>query len=110
MSWHPNKREIDRPITAPYIRVSHPPQPINHIDLSLFMSANANLNQTLQAIEQKLEALLQEHQQILLENQTLKQAEQRWQRERDSLVEKNDLARTRIEAMINRLKSLESDA
>lgn len=74
------------------------------------MSATADFTQALQAIEQKLDALLEERQVLLQENQALKHAEQRWQQERASLVEKNELARGRIEAMIQRLKSLESDA
>jgi len=74
------------------------------------MSASAHFIQALQAIEQKLDALLEERQQLLKENQALKQAEQTWHQERNRLVEKNELARTRVEAMITRLKSLESDA
>lgn len=32
-----------------------------------------------------------------------------WQAERTRLIEKNELARTKVEAMISRLKSLEQD-
>jgi len=74
------------------------------------MSGSSTFNQALQAIESKLDALLQERQQLLQENRNLRQAEQSWQQERAKLVEKNELARSRVEAMIARLKSLESDA
>ncbi|BFM09473.1 TIGR02449 family protein [Halioxenophilus aromaticivorans] len=74
------------------------------------MSATADFTKALAAIENKLDALLEERQALLQENQALKHAEQRWLQERTSLVEKNELARGRIEAMIARLKSLESDA
>ena len=68
------------------------------------------MHQALLAIETKLDALLQEREQLVQENQSLRQAEQNWHKERTQLVEKNELARTRVEAMIARLKSLESDA
>ena len=74
------------------------------------MSASSTMHQALLAIETKLDALLQEREQLVQENQSLRQAEQNWHKERTQLVEKNELARTRVEAMIARLKSLESDA
>ena len=74
------------------------------------MSGSSTFHKALQAIESKLDALLQERQQLLQENRSLRQAEQDWHTERAKLVEKNELARTRVEAMIARLKSLESDA
>ncbi len=61
---------------------------------------------TLQRLSQKLDQLLLQHQQLQSENQSLRQLEQEWQRERTRLTEKNDVARTRVEAMINDLKSL----
>ena len=74
------------------------------------MSGSSTFHKALQAIESKLDALLQERRQLLQENRTLRQTEQDWQLERAKLVEKNELARTRVEAMIARLKSLETDA
>jgi cell division protein ZapB len=61
---------------------------------------------TLQGLSQKLDQLLLQHQQLQKENQSLRQLEQEWQHERARLIEKNDVARTRVEAMINDLKSL----
>ena len=44
------------------------------------------------------------------ENNSLKTRESSWAQERSKLVEKNELARSKIEAMITRLKSLEQNA
>lgn len=73
------------------------------------MSASSNFQQALVAIEGKLDTLLHEREQLVAENQALRLAASKWQHERAQLVEKNELARTRVEAMITRLKSLESD-
>jgi len=61
---------------------------------------------TLQRLSQKLDQLLLQHQQLQKENQSLRQLEQEWQHERARLIEKNDVARTRVEAIISDLKSL----
>jgi cell division protein ZapB len=44
------------------------------------------------------------------QNQRLHVQEKSWKEERMQLIEKNDLARQKVEAMISRLKSLEHDA
>ena len=41
------------------------------------------------------------------ENQLLRDDKNNWENERKSLVEKNQLARTRLEKLLQRLKSLE---
>ncbi|MFT6101726.1 MAG: cell division protein ZapB [Granulosicoccus sp.] len=61
---------------------------------------------TLQGLSQKLDQLIRQHEQLQQENQSLRQLEQDWQHERARLVEKNNVARTRVEAMIDDLKSL----
>lgn len=63
-------------------------------------------NYTLQHLSQKLDELIEQHQQLQKENQSLRQLEQEWQQERTRLIEKNDVARARVEAMIDDLKSL----
>ena len=60
-------------------------------------------------LEAKLDELIRQSKRLQQENAELKQRENDWQRERVRLIEKNDLARTRVEAMITRLKSLESE-
>jgi len=44
------------------------------------------------------------------QNQHLQAQERLWRDERVQLIEKNDLARQKVEAMISRLKSLEHDS
>lgn len=63
----------------------------------------------LQSLEVKMDRLIRVCEQLQDENRALKIRADEWQRERVRLVEKNELARTRVEAMITRLKSLESE-
>lgn len=60
----------------------------------------------LQTLSQKLDELIRHCEQLGHDNQQLLQREQQWQDERSRLIEKNELARTRVEAMIQHLKSL----
>ena len=62
----------------------------------------------LQALEAKIDALIQLCEQLVEENQTLRENQANLMSERAALLEKNTLARTRIEAMIARLKSMEA--
>ena len=71
-------------------------------------------DQLLLALETKLDQLIQQCKRLNAENMALKSQvaeadsrESEWNVERARLVEKNELARTRVEAMITRLKSLE---
>jgi cell division protein ZapB len=61
---------------------------------------------TLQGLSQKLDQLIVQYELLQTENQSLRQSEQDWQQDRARLVEKNNVARTRVEAMIDDLKSL----
>lgn len=61
----------------------------------------------LQVLEQKIDELIALCKQLNRENQTLKADSAGWQSERQDLMEKNELARTRVEAMINRLRTME---
>lgn len=67
-------------------------------------------DQLLETLENKLEQLLTLCDRLQEENQSYKQQKTEWHQERARLIEKNELARNRVEAMITRLKSLESDA
>ena len=64
---------------------------------------------TLNTLETKLDRLLQLCEQLTKENRALREKESGWLRERTRLVEKNELARTRVEAMISRLRNLETE-
>ena len=61
----------------------------------------------LQLLEQKIDELIALCQQLNQENQSLKADSISWLRELQDLMEKNELARSRVEAMINRLRTTE---
>jgi cell division protein ZapB len=60
-----------------------------------------------QVLADKLDQLLERYGKLELENQALKNRQEDWIRERAQLVHKNDLAKTKLEAMIGRLRALE---
>ena len=62
----------------------------------------------LKRLETHVSDLLSTCQQLNDENQLLRQQHQTLTAERANLIQKNEQARSRVEAMINRLKSLES--
>lgn len=64
----------------------------------------------LAALVERVERLAALVQQLSGENANLRQAQQQLLGERASLLSKNEQARTRVEAMIQRLKSLEQSA
>ncbi len=61
------------------------------------------------ALETKLDKLILLCNRLQQENAELKTRESEWQRERVRLVEKNDLARSRVEAMITHLRNLDAE-
>ena len=75
------------------------------------MSAN-NRNQLaegdLQQLEQKVDSLIRACSELLQENRSLKNQQEHLMSERATLIEKTESARTRVEAIISRLKSLET--
>ena len=60
-------------------------------------------------LEHQVDQLIYRCHQLEQENRELRQHDQAWKKERTKLVEKNELARTRVEAMIHRLKALEQE-
>ncbi|MFA5677329.1 MAG: TIGR02449 family protein [Pseudomonas sp.] len=58
----------------------------------------------------KVDQLINICDQLQLQNRQLQTQERNWREERLQLIEKNDLARQKVEAMILRLKSLEHDS
>ena len=60
-------------------------------------------------LEQKLDQLIEACKRLQAENASLRERENHLLRERGKLIEKNDLARSRVEAMITRLKNLDVD-
>jgi cell division protein ZapB len=61
------------------------------------------------ALEHQVDQLIYRCHQLEQENRTLRSQENTWRKERTRLIEKNELARTRVEAMIHRLKALEQE-
>lgn len=67
-------------------------------------------NHQLSNLEHQIDQLIYHCAQLEKENSNLRSKEASWIRERDKLVEKNDIARSKVEAMIARLKALEAQA
>ena len=63
----------------------------------------------LQALTRKLDLLIQRVEQLKSHNRALLASEQAWREERAHLIEKNEMARHKVESMISRLKALEQD-
>lgn len=64
---------------------------------------------TLRQLEKKLDMLIELCDQLQAENNGLRDKESALLKERSKLLEKNETARTRVEAMITRLKSLDTE-
>ena len=58
-------------------------------------------------LEHKIEELIKLCKLLSRENHALKTQQSTWSGERAQLIEKNDLAKVKVEAMISRLKALE---
>ncbi len=61
------------------------------------------------ALEQKVEELMELCGVLSKENRALRKQQQKWTTQRANLIEKNELAKSRVESMIVRLKALEQD-
>ena len=59
-------------------------------------------------LEQQVEALIRTCSQLKQENHSLRQRQEHLVAERAELVEKTEMARSRVEAMISRLRSMEN--
>ena len=57
----------------------------------------------------KVEQLLAYCQKLEADNTTLKALQNEWLSERTKLLQKNDLAKTKIESIISRLKAMEQE-
>jgi len=58
-------------------------------------------------LEDKVDELIQLCSDMKKENQLLRDDKHNWENERKTLIEKNQLARSRLEKVLQRLKSLE---
>ncbi len=64
----------------------------------------------LKSLENKIDVLVNEYKHIKVENVSLKNKQDTLVREKAKLLEKTTLARTQVEAMINRLKAMEQNS
>ena len=63
--------------------------------------------QELKRLESRVNSLIRAYEDLQKENSLLKAQQDSYTAERASLIDKNELARKRVEAMITRLKSME---
>lgn len=66
-----------------------------------------NASTELNVLEKKLDTLIERYDLIAKENNSLKAKQDELVKEKAKLLEKTTIARTRVEAMISRLKSME---
>ena len=64
----------------------------------------------LQALMGKIELLIERVEHLNRQNALLHAQERTWREERAHLIEKNEVARRKVESMISRLKALEQDS
>ncbi|GEM_PF-278747 len=69
--------------------------------------ANTSSERDIQLLERRVEALIHTCEELRVSNRTLREREQDLVAERSRLIEKTERARTRVEAMILRLKAME---
>ena len=67
------------------------------------------VQQEIAALAQQLDRLLETVRRLTEENRSLRHSQEQLAGERAGLMARNELARSRVEAMIQRLKSLESN-
>ena len=66
------------------------------------------MKKQLESIAYKVDELAQICEQLDRENKALRKKEAEWNNERRQLLIKNETARNKVEAMINRLKAMET--
>lgn len=72
------------------------------------MASTAETDQLTQ-LEEQIDELLVLTKVLGKENRALRTQQKNWSTERAKLIEKNELAKSRVESMITRLKALEKD-
>ncbi len=92
---------LNRPVKAQYF--AHLPS--NNLVTDMTQS---NQSLELKELEGKLDKLIEQYANVKNENSSLKTKQDSLVREKAKLLEKTTLARTRVEAMITRLKAMEN--
>lgn len=72
------------------------------------IDTETNQSLEIKLLEEKVDQLIHQYELLSNENRTLKTKQKELVREKARLIEKTNLARTRVEAMITRLKSMET--
>ena len=70
----------------------------------------SEIDQEVTRLEEQVEILLQTVDRLVKENKSLRAQQESHSTERATLIERNDQVRNRVEAIVGRLKSLESGA
>ena len=73
-------------------------------------SAQQAIDQDLKRLEFRVEELVRTVERMKEENRSLRVQQEHMTAERAQLIERNELARSRVEAMISRLKAMEQNA
>lgn len=74
------------------------------------VSTQQALDQDLKRLEFRVDELVRTVERMKEENRSLRTQQEHMTAERAQLIERNDLARSRVEAMIGRLKAMEQNA
>ena len=69
---------------------------------------HAHIDQELARLEAQVDTLLKTNERLVVENRSLRTQQDSLVIERASLIERHDLVRNRVDAMVTRLKSLET--
>ncbi len=64
----------------------------------------------LKTLELKIDELISLCSELNRENQALKANSANWEREKQDLMSQNEMARTKVEAMLDRLRTMEQSA
>lgn len=83
------------------------PNPTN--DDILVSESDSPLDQQWSDLERQVHELIELTNTLTRENKALRTQQSNWTGERAKLIEKNELAKSRVESMITRLKALEHD-
>ncbi len=90
--------------------VGSPPRPSSLLQSDTHQTVKTMEDTDLQALMARLELLINRVEQLKSQNGLLLAQEKTWREERAHLIEKNEIARRKVESMISRLKALEQDS
>jgi len=71
-------------------------------------ASNNQFDQALQRLESRMDDIVRVCDQLREENRSLRERQETLMNERASLLQKNELVRSKVEAMIGRLKAMEN--